>query len=59
MTHDVTAAVVSVAVLGLWFTSTRVIALAAIGFLSLRYPALGPAVLVASVVTFLFHIRKP
>ena len=58
MAPEITAALVSVAVLGLWFTSTRVIALAAVGALTARYPPLGLAILIASAGYFCFRFRN-
>lgn len=58
MSHEVTAALVAVGVLGLWFPTTRVFALTAVSVLTFRYPPLGLAILLASAGFFLFRNRK-
>jgi len=48
----VTAALVSAGVLGLWFSSTRGIAIMAIAALSFMFPVLAVLILVGSALSF-------
>ena len=57
MTHDVSAALAAVGVLGMFFPQTRVFSLAAVVVLTLRFPIVGLVTLLGCVV-YLFHIRK-
>ncbi len=53
------AALVTAGVLGLWFSSTRVVSIAAVAALAFLFPWLGALVLIASAVAFyLFRFRK-
>ncbi len=59
MTPDVSAALVAVGVLGLFFPQTRVFSLAAIGALAMRFPFVGILTLLGCMVAvYLSHIRK-
>lgn len=57
MTHDVSAALAAVGLLGMFFPQTRVFSLAALAALTLRFPSVGLVILLGCVV-YLFHIRK-
>ena len=57
MTHDVSAALAAVGVLGMFFPQTRVLSLAAVAVLTLRFPIVGLVTLLGCVV-YLIHIRK-
>lgn len=57
MTHDVSAALAAVGVVGMFFPQTRVFSLAAVAVLTLRFPSVGLVILLGCVI-YLFHIRK-
>lgn len=57
MTHDVSAALAAVGVLGMFFPQTRVFSLAAVAVLTLRFPIVGLVTLLGCVA-YLFYIRK-
>ena len=57
MTHDVSAALAAVGVLGMFFPQTRVFSLAAVAVLTLRFPSAGLVILLGCVVAF-FYLRK-
>jgi len=53
------AALITAGFLGLWFSTTRVVAISAIAALTFIFPWLGALVLIASVAAFyLFRFRK-
>ena len=59
MIASITAALVAAGVLGLWFSTTRGISIAAIAILVFLFPWLAVLVLIGSVTAFyLFRIRK-
>ena len=59
MTVSVTAALIVAGVVGIWFSTTRVIAIGAIALLVFLHPWLVVLVLIGSVTAFyLFRIRK-
>jgi hypothetical protein len=59
LTHDVSAALAAVGVLGIFFPQTRVFSLAALAALTLRFPTVGLVILLGCVAAFYFlHIRK-
>ena len=59
MSTGITAALVAAAVLGLWFSTTRGISIAAVAALTLLYPWLVVPILIASAAAFYrFRIRK-
>jgi predicted phage tail protein len=54
------AALITALVSGLWFPSTRGIAIAAAALLTLMFPWLGAAIVIGSVAAlYVFRIRKP
>jgi hypothetical protein len=57
LTAGLIAALVTAGVLGLWFSSTRVVSIAAVAALAFLFPWLGALVLIASAVAF-FRFRK-
>ena len=60
MSPGITAALVAAAVLGLWFSTTRGISIAAVAALTLLYPWLVLPILIFSAAAFYrFRIRKP
>ncbi len=60
MTPSITAALITAGVLGMWFNSTRGIAIGAIAILTLVHGWLVAVVVIASALCFyLFRIRKP
>jgi len=60
LAEAIPAALITALVLGLWFPSTRGLALAAAAMLTLMFPWLGAAIVIGSVAAFyLFRIRKP
>ena len=59
MAFGITAALIAAAVLGLWFTATRGIAVAAVAALTFLFPWLAVPILLGSVSAFyLFHFRN-
>ena len=59
MAAGLVAALIAVGFLGLWFSSTRVVAIGAIAALTFLFPWLVVPVLIASVAAFwLFRFRK-
>ena len=59
MTVSVTAALIVAGVVGIWFSTTRVISLGAIALLVFLHPWLVVLVLIGSATAFyLFRIRK-
>lgn len=58
MAFGITAALIAAAVLGLWFTATRGIAVGAAAFLTFLFPWLAVPILLGSVSAFLFRLRK-
>ena len=59
MTASITAALIAAGVLGMWFSTTRAISIAAIAVLVFLFPWLAVLVLIGSVTAFyLFRIRK-
>ena len=59
MAEGITAALVAAGVLGLWFSATRGISIAAVAVLTLLYPWLVVPILIASAAAFYrFRIRK-
>lgn len=59
MVASITGALVVAAVMGLWFSSTRVISIGAIALLVFLHPWLVVLILIGSAAAFyLFRIRK-
>jgi hypothetical protein len=59
LAFGITAALIAAAVLGLWFTATRGIAVAAVAALTFLFPWLAAPILIGSVGAFyLFRFRK-
>jgi hypothetical protein len=59
LVEGITAALITAGVLGLWFSSTRGISIAAVAALTFLFPWLGVVVLIGSFAAFyLFRIRK-
>lgn len=59
LAEAIPAALITALVLGLWFPSTRGLALAAAATLTLMLPWLGIAILIGSVAAFwFFKLRK-
>ena len=59
MVSSITAALITAGVLGLWFTSTRILSLAAFAVLVFIFPWLVSLILLGSVAAFyVFRIRK-
>lgn len=54
MAAGLVAALVTAGVLGMWFSTTRVVAISAIAALTFIFPWLGALVLIASVAAFWF-----
>lgn len=52
MAHGITAALIVAGVLGLWFPTTRTVAICAISTLAYLFPLLSAAILILSVVAF-------
>jgi len=52
------AALITAGVLGMWFSTTRVVAIGAIAALTFIFPWLGALVLIASGVAFYLRFRK-
>ena len=59
MVSSITAALITAGVLGLWFTSTRILSLTAFAVLVFIFPWLVALILLGSVAAFyVFRIRK-
>ncbi len=59
MAAGLVAALITAGVLGMWFSTTRVVAIGAIAALTFIFPWLGVLVLAASIAAFwLFRFRK-
>ncbi len=59
MAAGLVAALITAGVLGMWFSTTRVVAISAIAALTFIFPWLGALVLIASAAAFyLFRLRK-
>lgn len=59
MVAGITAALITAGVLGLWFSSTRVLSISAVAILAFVFPWLVVLVLLGSVAAFyIFRIRR-
>ena len=59
MAAGLVAALITAGVLGMWFSTTRVVAITAIAALTFIFPWLGVLVLATSIAAFwLFRFRK-
>jgi hypothetical protein len=59
LTQGIIAALITAGVLGLWFPSTRAIAICAIAALAFMFPWLVVAILIgAAAAFFLFHVKS-
>ena len=59
MVLSITAALITAGVLGLWFSSTRILSIAAVAVLAFIFPWLVVLILIGSAAAFyIFRIRK-
>ena len=59
MAEGITAALITAGVLGLWFSTTRAISVAAVAALTFMFPWLGLVILIGSAAAFyVFRIRN-